>query len=1327
MTYVFRHGDLPKLDLQVDRGSDFKAWKAQWDAYISLSGLAEQEPAKQVQALTLCFSRETVTIVDNLGLTAAQRRDATRIVAAISQYVEGQMNESVERRHFRQRRQQPGESFDDFLVSLRELAKTCNFCTDECTQKSIRDQIVEGLLDGDAIEDLLKERELTLDAAILKCRAQEAAKQQREEIISTPVGNSLVQAIQKTSLGTSHKPLGTCPGCGAGRHQGGRQNCPAYHATCRNCNKTGHFARVCRSRQRQQGAHTQGVTAPITSAVSLEPIVFSTASESAPTIEIQMSSLNGHATVLTLPDSGAEISIAGHGLLQSLNEHPDNLLPSMVSPRAVNGSTMHPIGKLPVKLVLGNRKITEEFHIYADVTATIVSWKIAKYLRILPPRYPQPIPPDEPSVVAHTKVTPPSDPQADYPSVFDGVVKTMEGELFHIALTEDAKPFCVHTPRTIPYAFRDKLKAELQLLQEQNIIAPVTEPTEWCAPIVVTPKKGTDKIRMCVDLSHLNKYVRRERYQCPTPAQAVADIAAENAKVFTKLDALKGYHQCPLDVESQLLTTFITPFGRFKYLRAPYGISSISEHYNRRMDEAFAGLSGYRRVVDDVVIFDSNEAEHAAHVRQFLQRCAERMITINKDKWEYAKSQVTFAGFQLSQDGYSIDTAITDAITQFPTPANRTDLRAFFGLVNQLAASTDSVAGLLGPLRSLLSTKNEFLWSPIHDQAFLKAKQSLASAPTLSYFDPAKPTRLCTDASRHGLGFVLQQCHHDKWTLVQAGSRFLSDAESRYAIIELEMLAVSWAIIKCRVFLAGLPQFTVLTDHHPLIPILNNHHLDEIENPRLQRLKTKVMGYTFTAEWVKGARNNAPDALSRSPVSDPEPDELLAEGLASPAEVRALTSSSQHDSLRLTNLRQLAEQDGEYQQLKHYIEVGFPQKRNQLPTKCQRYWNVRNQLSIDDGLIVFGCRLLIPVKLRQSALLQLHAAHQGTTRTKLRARQVVYWPGIDNDIDNIILTCKLCQDSLPSHPPEPMVPKQRPSRSFQEIAIDFCSHGGHQFLIVVDCCTDWPEIIFMGKNTTAAHLTSVLLGVFSRYGAPDIIWSDQGPQFTSQIFQSFAKEWGFKHVTSSPTYPQSNGKAESAVKSMKKIIRGSWTGYQLDQNKLARGLLQYRNTPSRRDGTSPAQKLYGQPIQDTLPAHRLAFKHSQQEYSGETTVDNNNQQYYNQKAHPLPEINVGTNVAVQNPSTKQWDTYGVITQIGPYRQYHVKLTNGRVLIRNRRFIRRRVPVTPLGPYGPPVQSRPPPSPSSSPGPPITQPPQALRRSSRPRKPPIRYANEFSSM
>jgi hypothetical protein len=128
---------------------------------------------------------------------------------------------------------------------------------------------------------------------------------------------------------------------------------------------------------------------------------------------------------------------------------------------------------------------------------------------------------------------------------------------------------------TVLFAYREKLKAELEVLQEQGIITPVTYPTEWCAPIVVTPKKESDSIRMCVDLTHLNHHMKRERYHSSTPAQAVADITAEKAKIFPNIDAKKGYHQCPLDQESQNLMTYITPFGHFKFLRAPYGIAFI--------------------------------------------------------------------------------------------------------------------------------------------------------------------------------------------------------------------------------------------------------------------------------------------------------------------------------------------------------------------------------------------------------------------------------------------------------------------------------------------------------------------------------------------------------------------------------------------------------------------------------------------------------------------------------------------------------------------------------------------------------------------------------
>ena len=190
----------------------------------------------------------------------------------------------------------------------------------------------------------------------------------------------------------------------------------------------------------------------------------------------------------------------------------------------------------------------------------LLSWYTARDLGFLPPTYPSQMSSVgvRTSTVATSGAPQPVKHQItkedlirEYPQVFSDVPRPMPGEQFHIGLEDDVVPYCVTTPRTIPYAYRDKEKAELDRMVSERIIAPVTEPTRWCAPIVVAPKKETDNIRLCVDFTKLNKYVRRERYQSPTP--------------------MSGYHQCPLDEESRPLTTVITPFGRFQFLRAPFG------------------------------------------------------------------------------------------------------------------------------------------------------------------------------------------------------------------------------------------------------------------------------------------------------------------------------------------------------------------------------------------------------------------------------------------------------------------------------------------------------------------------------------------------------------------------------------------------------------------------------------------------------------------------------------------------------------------------------------------------------------------------------------
>ena len=149
---------------------------------------------------------------------------------------------------------------------------------------------------------------------------------------------------------------------------------------------------------------------------------------------------------------------------------------------------------------------------------------------------------------------------------------------------------------------------------------------------------------------------------------------------------------------------------------------------------------------------------------------------------------------------------------------------------------------------------------------------------------------------------------------------------------------------------------TTLHCGHRSPPILNNHRLYEIENPRLQHLKTRVMVYNFSAEWVKGVLNSAPDALSRNPVSDQQPQEMLAERDTSNnpeitiAEIRAL---GQKENIRLQGVHKHAELDHEYEQLRHYIHNGFPEHRAQLPDECKRHLNIRSQLALDNDLILY--------------------------------------------------------------------------------------------------------------------------------------------------------------------------------------------------------------------------------------------------------------------------------------------------------------------------------------------------------------------------------------
>ena len=750
-----------------------------------------------------------------------------------------------------------------------------------------------------------------------------------------------------------------------------------------------------------------------------------------------------------------------------------------------------------------------------------------------------------------------------------------------IELRPDATPTSVTATRPIPFAWRAEVKAQLDDLLHRGVIVPVDYPTECCHPITCVPKNPTG-FRLCVDLTGLNQYVKRPTYTCRPQHDAVTSLPAGNRWMST-LDATMGYIQVPLADESQDLTCFITPWGRFKFVRCPMGCNASGDEYNRRGDAALGDIPNCVKIVDDILAVAPTYREHLLQIIGILQRCDERGITLNPEKFKFARNEVKFCGYKITPAGYTTDNEKARAVADFPRPENITDLPSFMGLVNQLSGLTHELAASTQAFRDLLKSRRIWCWTEQHDAAFQHTKSVLSSPPVMAFFDPKLPTMLQTDAAKtRGLGFALLQRHGDDWRLVQCGSRFLTDAESRYAVVELELAAVLWACKKCRVYLAGMPHFDVVVDHRPLVTILNHKQLNAIDNPRLQRMREKLSAFSFTTSRQKGSAHVIPDALSRAPTTDPGADDEVTEDDVDPlhasvtAALQAANQSEDGAQLAplvdptLERIYAAAERDPAYRTLRDLILAGFPENRFEAPPTVRPYWGVRHQLAIDDGLVVYGARLVIPTDLRRGVLERLHKSHQGVERTKRRARLSVYWPGIGKDVADIVTACNQCRQRLPSHAREPMWREDdKPTRVFESVSTDYFHAGGHTYLVYVDRLSGWPYLITCPRTASADDLTRQLRMLFAQTRVPSVLRSDGGPQFASGTLRRFLQRWDVRHEMSSPHYPRSNGHAEACVKTVKKLVLAASASGRLDDEQLDRGLLELRNTP-RADGRSPA-------------------------------------------------------------------------------------------------------------------------------------------------------------
>ena len=452
---------------------------------------------------------------------------------------------------------------------------------------------------------------------------------------------------------------------------------------------------------------------------------------------------------------------------------------------------------------------------------------------------------------------------------------------FHVKPNASFK--VAHTPASIALHDEEEVKRQTDQDVAMDLLekVPHNEPSIVCHRMVVT-RKADGSPRRTVDMSSLNQHLLRETHHVKPPFQQAKSIPPNTWKSVT--DAWNGYHSVPLHEDDRYLTTFITPWGRYRYKVAPQGSAVSGDAYARRYDEIIEDVERKTKCVDDTALWDSDLEEHWWRMINFVELVGRNGVVLNFEKFQFAHRDIEFAGFQISDTTVKPLEKYLRAILDFPTPRKTKDIRAWFGLVNHVA-HYNRLIEMVEPFRVFLGKNKKFEWNEDLDRAFHNSKHEIVQAikDGVEIFNIDRVTCLQTDYSEIGIGYFLSQkhckcdgttpgCCKNGWRITLAGSRFLKPAESRYSPIEGEALAIAWALEQTKFFTFGCDKLTVTTDHNPLVGLFGSKSLDQITNPRLFSFKQRTLPWRFTITHQPGKDNKFPDATSRFPCSSDESD-----------------------------------------------------------------------------------------------------------------------------------------------------------------------------------------------------------------------------------------------------------------------------------------------------------------------------------------------------------------------------------------------------------------------------------------------------------------------